>query len=375
MIAPSASALISKLRHARALLIPFLLVTASCPFAHAGDSKPRSIPCSLSDTEAAGLSGDASTDIHAVLNYKKTIASLLEAGKFDQIDCVADSVRTGKETFSGGMWKLHAVYSALEKPPQHPTAVDWVRHMQLMQRWVKTRPDSITARIGLAESYTAFGWDSRGTGESDTVSESGWKLLEAGASKGRQILEQSSDLSAKDPEWYFAMQDIALAQGWKAAERKALLDQAVRFEPAYYYYYRAYAYSLLPKWYGKKGEAEDFLRQTADNIGGDAGDALYFRVAGLLVSSSDDRNLELSWPRILKGFAAVETQSGTAPENWNRLARIAVTFDHAIMADKMFKKIGDQWSEDIWKTSSYYESVKQWAARAAKARTVRPDEQ
>jgi hypothetical protein len=122
--------------------------------------------------------------------------------------------------------------------------------------------------------------DARGTGFADTVTESGWKLFKGRTAKSRQILEQASALSAKDPEWYAAMQDVALAQSWEPAARQALFEQAVKFEPAYYYYYRIYANSILPKWGGKDGEVSKFLQKAADQIGGDAGDNLYFRVAG-----------------------------------------------------------------------------------------------
>lgn len=358
----------------RSALMCFLLAITACALASADLPKAKPAPCALTDAVAAGLNGDASADIHAVSDYKKTIAGLLDTGKFEQLDCLADAARSSKETFSGGMWKLHAIYSGLEKPALHATQEDWDTHMELVQRWVTARPDSITAQIALAESCLQNGWDARGKGETNTVSKSGWKLFADRAAKARQILEQSSAVSAKDPEWYLAMQGVALAQEWDAAPRRALLEQAVKFGPAYYYYYRAYANSILIKWFGKKGDVEYFLEQTADNIGGDAGDALYFRVAGLLVCSCpDEQKLRLSWPRILKGFVAVETQTGTSPENWNRLARMAVTFDHPVMADKMFDKIGDQWSEDVWQTPAYYESIKQWARKAAKARLGQPD--
>jgi hypothetical protein len=318
--------------------------------------------CSLTETEIAGLSGDAGTDIHAVPNYTKTVHGLLKAGKFEQLDCLADSVRSHKETFAGGMWKIHAIYGGLEKPPLHATEQDWVEHMGLLQRWVSSRPDSVTARIALAESYVKYGWDARGSGYADTVSESGWKLLAERASKAKQILDEASTFSAKDPEWYLAMQQVALAQSWEADAKQALLERAVKFEPTYYYYYRAYAYSILPRWGGEDGEVEQFLAKTADDIGGDAGDMLYFRVATYLVDNCEDsRKLKLSWQRIQKGFAAVEKQNGPSLANLNLLAQMAVKFMDPVVADKMFARIGDQWDEDTWQTSSYFESIKQWA--------------
>jgi len=361
-------ALATPLRESRcSLRLPlfFLLLIATCGLANAGTPKEKPLPCGLTDAEAASLNGDTSTDIHAVSNYSNTMYGLLQAGKFEQLDCLADSARSHKETFSGGLWKIHAVYSGLASPRLHPTQEDWTRHIESLQRWLAARPESITARVALAECYVGYGWDARGNGLGDSVSESGWKLLAERAAKARQLLEQSAPAN-KDPEWFVAMQDVALAQGWEPDARQALLDQGVKFEPAYYYYYRSYAYSILPKWGGEDGEVATFLQKAADHIGGDAGDMMYFRVATtLLCACQSDQELNLSWRRIQKGFAAVENQNGPSLANWNNLAHLAQSFGDAYVADKMFAKIGDQWSEDVWKAESSFESSKEWAKHMA----------
>ena len=149
------------------------------------------------------------------------------------------------------------------------------------------------------------------------------------------------------PRMVLRHQNVALAQSWEPAARQALLEQAVKFEPAYYYYYRMYATSILPKWGGEEGKVETFLQRAADHIGGSAGDILYFQVSAYLVCCQYDQQLKLSWPRIQKGFAAVEKQNGAAPENWNLLARLAASFNDPVVANKMLTRIGDQWSEDV----------------------------
>lgn len=351
----------SKFRDFPSITLLFLLLVAACGCSRADASKAKPSSYAFTDAEIAGLSGDASTDIHALSDYSKTVYSLLKAEKFEQLDNLADTVRSHKETFPGGMWKIHTIYTGLARPPLHATEEDWKTHLDLLQSWVSARPDSVTARIALAESYVNYGADARGSGFADTVSESGWKLFAERTAKAKKILDEASSLPTKDPEWYFAMQTIALGS-WDPAARRALLEQAVKFEPTYYYYYRSYAYSILPKWGGEQGEAENFLQTAADRIGGDAGDILYFRVAGILICGcQNDQQLNLSWPRIQKGFAAVEKQNGPSPVNWNLLAHMAQSYNDAFVAEKMFAKVGDQWSEDIWHTSSAFESARQWA--------------
>jgi hypothetical protein len=196
------------------------------------------MPCALTDREAAGLNGDTSTDIRAVSDYKKTISRLLQAGKFEQLDCLADSTRSNKEVFPGGTWKLHTIYVGLEEPPLHATQKDWKDHIGLLKKWVAARPQSITARVAFAEACVNYAWDARGRGYADSVSQNGWKLFEQRSAEGRKSLQQASFLRDKCPEWYVAMQDVALAQGWDPGAKQALLEQAVKFEPNYFYYYR-----------------------------------------------------------------------------------------------------------------------------------------
>jgi hypothetical protein len=350
--------------HSRCIFVCLLLMLATCGLVSAEVPKPKTSACALTEDDA-GSSFDASVDIHALSNYSKAIYALFQARQFGQLDCIADSARTGKETFAGGMWKIHAIYAGLGTPPLHPTEQDWVAHIGLLQRWVAARPESITARIALATTYANYGADARGKGMADTVSESGWKLLAERSAKARQILEKASTLRAKDPEWYVAMQQVALLQQWEPAEKQTLLEKAMQFEPAYYYYYRMYGFSILPKWGGEDGEVADFLQKTADKIGGDAGDEVYFRVAGyLFCGCASDLELKLSWPRIQKGFDAVEKQYGPAPANLNQLAHMAITFNDPMVAGKAFARIGDQWDKETWETSENYESYKEWAKQA-----------
>ena len=105
----------------------------------------------------AGLSGDLGTNNHHALgDYRETIAGLLEESEFEQLDCLADRLRSSKERFPGGAWKLHVLYEGLDSPvqyPQHPTENDWNVLLRRLKQWVAVRPSSLTARVALASAY------------------------------------------------------------------------------------------------------------------------------------------------------------------------------------------------------------------------------
>jgi hypothetical protein len=327
--------------------------------------------CNISGEDALELSGDAAVNVHATSEYSDTARRLLAAGKFDQLDCLADGVRASRERFSGGMWKLHLLYAGLAKPlpgSVHATESDWQALLADLHKWANQKPKSITAHIALASAYMEYAWLARGSGSADTVSSSGWDLFESRVAKAKQLLDDEDALPTKCPEWFVIMLKVAQAQGWEMDRSRALFETAVSFEPGYYYYSRVYANFFLPQWFGGEGDVEKFSEQIADEARGEKGDALYFQIANYMICGCPDEP-KMSWPRILKGFEASEKLYGPSMLNLNLLAKMASRFTDldAITANKAFGRIGDQWDEDTWGTREKFDSIKDWTAGYAPA--------
>jgi len=353
------------------ICILMLLVLASSGLSSAAEQNANSNPCNVSETDAAGFNGDFSVDIHAFQNFTDTASRILKEEKFVELDCLADHARSGKERLPGGLWKIHLLYQGLRYPvlyPVHATQEDWTGLLQRLQRWIKARPESITARVALALAYVGYAHDARGTGYANTVSESGWKLFGERTAEAQRILKEASKLASKCPEWYVAMQMVSVNQGWPVNEARALFEEANKFEPEYYTYARDLAYYLLPKWSGEPGDTEKFLQEAADRVGGDKGDILYFQVAAAdYVICGCDSNPELSWDRIKRGFEASEKRYGVSMLNLNRIAYLASYFGERdpIYADKILKRIGDQWDVETWGRQEDFEKIKQWVSAIA----------
>jgi hypothetical protein len=311
------------------------------------NQKTNSEACQLSEEDAAGVNDDVSTDVHAVSTYKETVAHILEQDEVERVDCLASRVRSNKERFPGGAWKLHELYKAISNPaqyPMHSTDEDWESFLQRLQRWEAADPQSITAHIALAEAYIGYAASARGYGADNTVSESGWKLIAQYAEEARKVLQAAWSLPTKDPEWYAAMLEVAELQHWTEADKRSLFQKANKFEPGYYYYTSVVAKNFLPKWGGKSGATAKFMQEAADRIGGEQGEILYFQVATDLPLNCgceqryDDTHLSLE--RIGRGLDASERQYGVSLENLNRVAFLAVRSrpDDEILANKVFKR-------------------------------------
>jgi hypothetical protein len=358
-------------QHIRSRSIPFAMTAAfilllalfQTTQAHAfNGSEKLGTSCGFSDAAF-----DPTTDVHAFTAYQDAIAELLKQEQFDELDCLADAARASKAKFSGGTWKLVEIYLGLESPrPGHPTHEDWNTHLQLVEKWTHHNPESITAHIALAESHVEFAWDARGDGYADSVSDSGWKIFSEQMDEAKSILDDASTLKAKCPEWYLAMEQVAQGQTWDLPRFKALVDQAIASEPTFAYYYRVYAFYLQPKWAGEEGDPARFAEEAANKIGGDAGDALYFQIANKIVCGCKDPEfMHFSWPRLQKGFAALEKLYGVSLVNVNSYGLMAVNNGDWVIADTEFKRIGDNWDKDTWQTEAWFKQNRDSAAQVA----------
>jgi hypothetical protein len=266
------------------------------------------------------------------------------------------------------MFKIHEFYWAINRWQGHPTQVDWKNHMALLQKWVAATPQSITARIALANFYIDYAQDARGDGTADTVTDSGWKLHDQREQKAKAILDEAAKLHSKCPEWYVTMLMLTPGPQWSAAKVDDLLQRAIAFAPDYYYYYRTRAYFLMPQWSGEQGAASAFAAKSADRIGGDAGDILYFQIGEKIVCACNEPEFaRLSWPRLQKGYTLLEKQYGVSLVNLNRLALMAAKLGDSVVAESSLQRIGDNWDKDAWITEDYFNQIKTWATQIGPA--------
>jgi len=313
--------------------------------------------------------GDAfqdSNDLVTLEAYRSAVKGLVEMEDFKQLDCIADSVRTNKTRFVGGKWQLYTFYRGISEVPGHATEDDWNNLIGHLQKWTATNPKSITAPVALAEAYINFAWHARGDGMSDTVTGSGWKLFAQRIEKAKKILEDASSLATKCPHWYQAMQSVAKAQGWDVARSTELLKEATALAPDYYYYYRSLANYMLPKWEGQEGDAANFAEQSANRVGGTKGDILYFRIGeGIVCACNEPEFTRLSWPRLQKGYEAIEKEYGSSVSDLNLLALMATKNGDSVVADAAFKRIGDNHDIEEWVTEDFFNQMKTWASQFA----------
>lgn len=295
--------------------------------------------------------------------WSQDLVAKLNAEKFNDLDQIAAELRRDKTRIRGGDWKLWAFYASLDKPLLNDK--DSVDHLEHLRHWVAAHPESITARIALARSLHRWAWVARGNGMANTLTPEMVQQFTERSQESLTVLQGAEKLGVTDPEWFLGMMACGVALEWDHARMQSVFDRGVAFEPGFFYLYTNYANYLLPKWYGKPGDSSAFARDSADRVGGDEGDILYFRITTVLVNRSNGNFPvdELDWHRILHGYTALNQTYGTIWGHVNELAFMAYKFNDREVAQQQFALIGNRWSPGVWRNRMFFDRIRDWASR------------
>lgn len=294
-------------------------------------------------------------------HWQRDIRRAVAEERFDRLDAIAAEYRTSKARLPGGGWQLQEFYSIVDSIGS--TDADAEARIALLHRWMAARPQSITPHVALGGVYHRWAWRARGNGTADQVTAEGWRLFAERLALGTRELNGAQGLQESCPHLYFEMLTLGLGQDWDKARMRAILEQAVKAEPAYVLSYQTYANYLQPKWDGETGEATAFAKQAADRLGGEEGDLIYYQLALTLLhrGNAGVSAKEMDWARIQRGYKATKERYGVTEHQENQMAYMAWKFRDAAFARKQFELIGSNWSRGIWKTRDTFDKASAWA--------------
>jgi hypothetical protein len=299
--------------------------------------------------------------------FKEEVRTLLRQQRFDRLDHLSDELVKTDARFPGGDWKSYRFQDALAKPPLGKDASDdeWERHIAVLQRWHRARPDSMAAVLALTDAMIGYGWKARGGGYAATVTPEGWQLLHERTSDVDSLLAEMGRRVPRTPYWYCAMIDAGRMEGWDRKRVEALFDEAVALEPRYLHVYSAMARYLMPRWYGEEGDWETFAERSAERLGGREGSVVYGHVAWQISKMYRGADFyqqnRVSWQRIKQGFIDREALYGFSARNLNAFCLLAGAAADRETTRALFARIGDAWDVDVWKERKYFDEYRTWA--------------
>ena len=258
--------------------------------------------------------------------------TLFEAKDYDKLDELAAKLRSSKERYADGVWKLSCVYDGLV-PLNRTSDEEWETRLSDIGRWAIARPDSITPRVAWANILVAYAWKARGGGEIDTVTSEGRRLFVQRLTYAAMILNEAKSLKEQCPLYWRVLMRAALGLQVDETRFNAIFDEAIKFDPDCESYYFRRAIYLLPRWNGGEGEWQNDLTKSADKIGGENGDMVYAQVIWNMNQPSYFENPfmedNVSWTRVDKGFEVIGKIFPDSLAAKIERAQLAVLFNEA----------------------------------------------
>jgi hypothetical protein len=190
--------------------------------------------------------------------FEKDVQNLVQKADYEQLESRAHAYRTSKVRFTNSTLKLRAFYSAFRRFPRDRDDIDWIQFIQSVENWVRQKPESVTAKIALAETYDGYAWKARGGGWATKVTQKGYQLMQERLAVAGRIINEAKLLPQKCPGWYGTALGLGLGTQMPRKDYDSLFAEAVRSVPEYDAIYDYTAYYLLPRWYGQPGEWESF---------------------------------------------------------------------------------------------------------------------
>src|SRR5579863_2891919 len=308
-----------------------------------------------------------SVPLETDLQYAARINNLLLQDDFGELEKIARQYRAEKDRVVGGYWKNDTFYYAAYPSsfPSHSGNMDsdYLALIARGKKWIAAYPESATARIFLANIYTAYADEARGTGFANSVSDDQWKLFHERTSQAKETLLEAATLQEKDAHWYTVMQMVAFQEGWDKAEARDLLDQAIAFQPGYYHFYRQYAQYLQPQWYGESGDIQAFGEEISAKLPEPDSSIVYFQIVSSLscyCREHTDALPRASWPKIKKGYINLTRVYGNSNLIANRFSEMAFVFGDQNAAQDAFSVITRR-KPSVWLSEDAFQSAKTWA--------------
>ncbi len=305
------------------------------------------------------------SEANLTVKYASEASKLLEAHDYDGLEKLAVVDRALVSPFGSGASPIMAFYDAIAGDPNSATPEAYDQELSVLNDWSTARPDSVTAKIAVANAEIDYAWFVRGAGYANTVNRQGWSDFEGHLANASHALLHFQDKRQLYPDWYYTMATVGLGQGWNKEKYLGLTQECTSLYRLSSDPYSSTVIYLLPRWYGSNPELVDFITKSADKLGGEESDMLYARLARTLWTYSFDINpfddVGLSWPRVKNGMEFICRRYPHSTYMVGCFCALACKAHDHDTARALFKYLGSQFVGGAWPTQEEFEKAKAWA--------------
>lgn len=274
----------------------------------------------LITTLLAPLAGARADELHDRKVIIDVVSKAFMAGRFDDLDALAEKYLGDAERTGSGVWKLSVFYDAFNGSnfAYQPHDLSLQRLEDQARNWMTDHPRSASAQIVYAMLLVEHAWFRRGNGTAPEVSEQQWEGYRRYLDAARDQLVASYDTAASDPQWYVTMMLIARDESWPDDAFDRLLDEAATKQPYYHDIYNLAILRNLPQWGGNAYKLQTVIENATARMRGQEGNGFIARGNWYLYTfhyrKDFFRESHASWQQMKQGFEELVAQY---PDQWN----------------------------------------------------------
>jgi len=306
-------------------------------------------------------------EIEASKSVRKETATLLIAGKYDELDKLEAIYRKSSMRTASGQWMLAHYYAGFRQAAR-AVAFDREEYVRLEEKflaWAKRSPQSTSAHIGYAMALLEHAWYYRGYGPPEQVLERNWGPFYSYLGLAYDHMIEHAKTGKTDPHWYRVMMIIARAQAWKPEKFQELFEEAAAAHPYYHEIWYGAADYLMPRWYGSFEQIAALASDAVGRTGDREGAALYARIYWYISQAEDGRDLIATSKPVWQGMSAsFDDLLERWPDQWNinNYARLACLARDRKKTRDLLARMDEPPLAEAWERAwPSFEACRNWA--------------
>ena len=306
------------------------------------------------------------TELEERTAFREQVYKLFWGEKFDELEKLSNELRSTKERFPGGSWKLPWVYYGfMPKPKPWPKnyCYNWNGCLDRFDHWRAKYPHSITARIGVAWLNVQLAWAYRQGYPIEKISEENRALYYSRLAVAQSQLDEARAAGALCPEFFDTYLAVGYSLGWDKRHMDDLFAEAVAFEPEYYSIYlsRTQWYFMGPA-QPDSMSWEEFINLYTSALPEDDGALIYAYTVWSLYDGYFGMNDKVSWPKLRHGFNVMEKRYPGSIRVHNAFCRFAYEARDKATARRLFSIPDLKYDRDIWSMNRVlFREAMKWA--------------
>jgi len=300
-------------------------------------------------------------------DFRKNINKMLLERKFDELDELAEELLDKKSKYPTASWKLVDIYRGIDDDIQSRDIAGFEMRENLINDWIKAKPNSITAKIALMAVNISYAWAYRGSGVSSTVTRIGRQKFKEKLQKVIQIGDQLRSINASDPTLYNYLIVAYNGAGKSNQDIIILAAEAERIAPDYYPVYYKVMNALLPKWGGSYALTSAFIKSVVDNDKLQQTPEMYYWLIRYIKSEINDDKYGyygFDWELIQKSFQAYSENYDVVDSDMHLMAKLASLHGDRESARKYFSESTGNWNHlarSVWGEKRIFKRFQSWS--------------